>query len=212
MCVVGGGGYAPGGPGWSAGLRLRLQLVRLLSGPLGCLRLALALICGAAAWCPGLRPSSFPIGCGYQSGRRCVCSMCRCCVSCVCGGVYVDSFTWGLYGRVIGCYCLHFSLSANNSFRTMPPFSPCCSGCLRWCCPGLRRGASLPVVLAASSASGCALAALVALYAVVRLLGVIVPAPSVCARPGGFLWLSVNLCAASGPRYARECLRLSLRR
>ena len=157
-------------------------------------------------------PAPSPIGCGYQSGRRCVCSMCRCCVSCVCGGVYVDSFTWACIGRVTGCYCLHFLLSANNSFRTMSPFSPCASGCLRWVCPGLRRGASLPGLLAAASASVCAVAALAALYAVVRLLGVIVPAPSVCARPGGFLWLSVNLCAASGPRYARECLRLSLRR
>ena len=34
----------------------------MLSVPLGCVRLALALIFGAAAWCPGLRvcPSSFP--------------------------------------------------------------------------------------------------------------------------------------------------------
>ena len=74
--MVGVGGYAPGGPGWSAGLRLRLQLVRVRLGPLVCplSRLAFALICGGGASRSAAQALPYRLRLSERAARLLLCS------------------------------------------------------------------------------------------------------------------------------------------
>lgn len=106
--MVGVGGYAPGGPGWSAGLRLRLQLVRVRLGPLVCplSRLAFALICGGGASRSAAQALPYRLRLSERAARYVYVWLC--CVVSVCGLRLLLCSYGGMLRVYLGAICFMF--------------------------------------------------------------------------------------------------------